>query len=101
MPIDMIIRRQGDHKDPRLEALRVQGVPLLKKHGATSHRFGYFHSGPYVGQILIVLTYPDLATHERALQGMAQDADWTRVADEVEKLAPLQEIYLTVVTEER
>jgi|SRR5580658_6902818 hypothetical protein len=101
MPINMVIRRRGDHKDPRLEALRAQGVPLLKKHGATSHSFGYYHSGPHAGQIVIVLTYPDLITHDRALQAMAQDADWTRVADEVEKLAPLQEIYLTVVTEER
>ena len=101
MAINMVIRRQGDHNDPRLEALRQQGVPILKKHGAVAHRFGYYHSGPHAGQILIVLTYPDLATHERALQAMAMDADWTKVAEEVDKIAPLQELYLTVVTEER
>jgi hypothetical protein len=101
MAISMVIRRTGDYKDTRLQALRNQGVPLLKKHGATSHRFGYYQSGPYTGQILIVLTYPDLETHERAMQGMSEDTDWKRVAAEVDKIAPLQESYLTVITEEQ
>jgi hypothetical protein len=32
---------------------------------------------------------------------MAGDADWETVVGEVERIAPLQETYLTVVTEER
>jgi hypothetical protein len=32
---------------------------------------------------------------------MSRDADWQRVVGEIEKIAPLQESYLTVVTEER
>ena len=32
---------------------------------------------------------------------MSQDADWKRVAGEFEKVAPLQETYLTVITEEQ
>jgi hypothetical protein len=64
-----------------------------------SHRFGYYHSGVHAGQILVVVGYPDRATHERAMQSMSQDADWQRVAGEIEKIAPLQEMYLTVITE--
>jgi hypothetical protein len=101
MPINMVVRRKGDYKDPQLEPLRKQGVRLLKKYGAVAHRFGYYHSGVHAGQILIVITYPDLATHERAWQGMSLDADWQRVGGEIEKIAPLQESYLTVVTEEQ
>jgi len=101
MTVNMIIRRKGDHEDPRLEALRQEGVPLLMKHGALSHRFGYYQSGAHAGQILIVLSYPDLAAHERAMKSMASDPDWTRVSAAVDAIAPLQESYLTVVTEER
>ena len=100
MPLDMVVRRKGDYQDPRLSLLRKQGVPLLKKHGAASHRFGFYHSGAHAGQIFIVIGYPDVATHERAMKGMSQDADWKRVAEEVEKIAPLQETYVTIITEE-
>ena len=101
MTVNMIIRRKGDYKDPRLEALRKEGVPLLMKHGAQSHRFGYYQSGAHAGQILIVLSYPDLAAHERAMKGMAEDPAWKRVSVAVDQIAPLQESYLTIITEER
>jgi hypothetical protein len=100
MTVNMIIRRKGDYQDDRLRALRKEGIPLLKQHGALSHGFGFYQSGPHIGQMLVVLSYPDLPTHERAIHGMSQDADWKRIAGEVEKLAPLQETYLTVLTEE-
>lgn len=101
MTVNMVVRRKGDYQDARLLPLRNEGVALLKKHGALSHRFGFFHSGAHAGQMLVVVGYSDLATHKRAMHGMAQDADWKRVADEIEKIAPLQETYLTVVTEEQ
>ena len=78
MAINMVVRRTGDYKDTRLEALRKQGVPLLKKHGAVSHEFGYYHSGTHAGEIFIVIAYPDLATYERAMKSMSEDADWKR-----------------------
>jgi hypothetical protein len=34
------------------------------------------------------------------MQGMSQDGDWQRVADELEKIAPIQESYVNVITEE-
>jgi hypothetical protein len=99
MAVNMIVRRKADYQDPRLVPLRKEGIALLKKHGAVSHKFGYYHSGVHAGQILVVVVYPDMATHERAMQGMLQDADWQRVAGEIEKIAPLQEMYVTVITE--
>ena len=102
MAINMVVRRTGDYKDTRLEVLRKQGVPILKKHSAVSHEFGYYHSGTHAGEIFIVIiAYPDLATHERAMKSMSEDADWKRVVGEIEKIAPLQDSYLTVVTEEQ
>jgi hypothetical protein len=35
------------------------------------------------------------------MQSMPHDADWQRVASEIEKIAPLQEMYLTVITEQQ
>jgi hypothetical protein len=34
------------------------------------------------------------------MRSMSQDADWKRISEEIERLAPLQETYLTVITEE-
>ena len=101
MSVDMIVRRNGNYSDPRLIPLRKEGVTLLKKHGAVSHRFGFYHSGAHAGQMYVVVGYPDVATQERAMKAMAEDPDWKRVASEIEKLAPLEELYLTVVTEEQ
>jgi len=42
----------------------------------------------------VVVGYPDVATQERAMKGMAEDPDWKRVASEIEKLAPLEELYV-------
>jgi NIPSNAP len=58
-------------------------------------------SGAHAGQPLVVITYPDLATYEHAWKGMAEDADWKRVVSEIEKIASLQESYLTVITEDQ
>jgi hypothetical protein len=101
MTVNMIVRRKADYQDARLTPLRGEGIGLLKKHGAISHRFGYYHAGPHVGQMYVVVGYPDLTTYQRAMQGMAQDADWQRVAAEIEQIAPLQEMSVTVITEER
>jgi hypothetical protein len=101
MSVDMIVRRNGDYKDDRLIPLRREGIGLLKKHGAISHRFGFYHSGPHAGQMYVAVGYPDVATQERAMKGMSDDPDWKRVAGEIEKLAPLQESYITVITEEQ
>ena len=101
MTINMVIRRTGNHNDAQLKRLRKEGTVILKKHGAVSHRFGFYHSGAHAGQMYVVVGYPDVATQERAMKVMAEDPDWKRVASEIEKLAPLEELYLTVVTEEQ
>jgi hypothetical protein len=100
MAINMVIRRTGNPEDTQLQQLRKEGTAILKKHGAVSHKFGFYHSGPYVGQILVVLTYPDLASHARAMQGMSEDVDWKRIVGEVDKIAPMQESYLTVTEDQ-
>lgn len=100
MPVLFIVRRKADHGDARLVPLRKEGIALLKKHGATSHHYGYHHSGAHAGQMFVAISYPDLAAHGRAMQAMSQDADWQRVSGEIEKIAPLQEAYLTVITEQ-
>jgi len=42
-----------------------------------------------------------LPTHERAMKGMSQDTDWQKVAARIEEIAPLQEMSVTVITEEQ
>jgi hypothetical protein len=58
MAVNMIARRKASYQDPRLVPLRKEGIALLKKHGAVSHRFGCYHSGVHAGQILVVVGYP-------------------------------------------
>ena len=101
MSVTMIVRRKADHQDVRLVPLRTEGIALLKKHGAISHSYGYYHSGAHAGEMFVAVRYPDLAAQERAMQAMSRDVDWQRVSDELEKIAPLQELYLIVITEEQ
>jgi hypothetical protein len=101
MSVDMIVRRKGDYQDPKLMALRAEGVPLLMKYGAVSHRIGAYHSGPHAGQMYVVIGFPDVATQERVMQRLSEDPDWIRVGGEIEKLAPLLEVSVAVVTEEQ
>ena len=98
-PVIMIVRRKTDYQDGRLIPLRQEGVSLLKKHGAISHRFGYYHLGPRAGQIFVEVD-PDLR-HTSGPQGMAQHADWQRVHGWIEEIAPLEEVSVAVVTGER
>jgi L-rhamnose mutarotase len=101
MSVRMIVRRKAEYRDARLVPLRKEGIALLKKHGATSHSYGYYHSGPHAGQMFVLIDYPDLTAHERAMADMKKDADWQRVANELEKIAPLQELSLAVITEQQ
>jgi hypothetical protein len=101
MSVDMIVRRNGDYRDSRLVALRGEGVPLLKKFGAISHKIGADRSRPYAGQMYVVIGFPDLAALEQAQQRLMNDPDWKRVGDEIEKLAPLQEVCVAIVAEEQ
>ena len=80
---------------------RTPGQATIEKAWAISHSYGYYHPGAHAGQMFVAVGYPDLATQERAMQAMSQDVDWQRVAGELEKIAPLQEMYLTVITEEQ
>jgi hypothetical protein len=43
MTVNMIVRRKADYQDARLIPLRKEGMALLKKHCAVSHRFGHYH----------------------------------------------------------
>jgi hypothetical protein len=61
MSANVIVRRKADYQDARLVPLRKE---VLKKHGATSHSCGCYHSGAHAGQMFVVVGCPDLATHE-------------------------------------
>ena len=73
MPVTMIVRRKADHQDVRLVPLRREGIALLKKHGAISHSYGYYHSGAHAGQMFVAVGYPDLATQDRPASGVVSD----------------------------
>jgi hypothetical protein len=55
MSVTMIVRRKADHQDVRLVPLRREGIALLKKHGAISHSYGYYHSGAHAGQMFVAV----------------------------------------------
>ena len=99
MTVDMIVRRKANYQNPRLVPLRKEGIALLKEHGAVSHRFGCYHSSVHAGQVPCRGRLPRLgnprASHAKHVSGC-------RLAEgrsEIEKIAPWQEMYLTVITE--
>jgi hypothetical protein len=72
MPITLVSRWTG----PDDLSIARDAVPVLKKHGATEVRISTLATGPFTGQLLYALTYPDWTTYGSAMQGMSEDPEF-------------------------
>src|SRR5215471_5404503 len=58
---------------------------IAKRHGAVSMRAGRCIAGPYTGQVVSAITFPDGAGFGRALDSMLADPEYQRFVAEVVK----------------
>lgn len=94
MPVTVLARWKGDAKDAANAGKKAR--PILEKHGAEMVRMSTFYSGPYTGQVLVAIRYPDWKTYGKAQDKLAQDAQYQKLMGEVRKTSELQSRNLLV-----
>jgi hypothetical protein len=62
---------------------------VLKRHGATSFRFGPCYAGGDAGKIYVAITYPDWATFGQTQQALATDVEYQRLFSEALKIGEM------------
>ena len=75
----------GKQEDVTPLAKKVKAIHL--KHGAEVYRIGRFHTGPYVGEWLVVVRYADWAAYAKAQGSLAGDAEYQKIGTQVAKIA--------------
>ena len=88
MSVTVLSRWKGNAKDAVKAGKKVKMI--MKKHGAELYRMGTFYSGPYTGQIMVAVRYPDWKTYGRAMDALASDTQYQKILEEVRKTAELQ-----------
>lgn len=87
MSVTVLARWKGDPKDAAQAGKKAK--PILEKHGAEMVRMSTFYSGAYTGQILVAIRYPDWKTYGKAMDKLAQDAQYQKLMAEVRKTSEL------------
>jgi|GEM_PF-3589093 len=74
-------------KVEREQGLRLAGqaAPILKRHGASTVRVGFCHSGPRTGTITVVTIYPDWQAYGQGVQGLYEDKAYHNLLAEANK----------------
>ena len=60
---------------------------IIEKHGAEFLRVSRFHTGPWIGDWLVVVRFPNWEAHGKAQEAMAKDPAWAKMLAMQRKLA--------------
>jgi len=60
---------------------------IIEKHGAEFLRVSRFHTGPWIGDWLVVVRFPNWEGHGKAQEAMAKDPAWAKMLAMQRKLA--------------
>ena len=63
-------------EDETVVAVARRAKAILTRHGAIAHDLSIVHAGPDVGQWVLMTTYKDWESFGKAMQKLAQDAEF-------------------------
>ena len=69
---------------------------IVEKHGAEFLRVSRFHTGPWIGDWLVVVRYPSWEAHGKAQEGMAKDPAWAKLLANAAKISQVMGRNITV-----
>ena len=69
---------------------------IVEKHGAEFLRVSRFHTGPWIGEFLVVTRYSNWEAYGKAQDGMAKDPAWAKVLAATAKVGQFMGRNLTV-----
>jgi len=88
MPVTTFARWKGGNPTEIVEAAK-QARTYHIKHGAEAVRLSRYHSGPFVGEWLVVAHYRDWTTYGKAVDGMTNDAEYQALVGRVMGIAQM------------
>ena len=86
MSVTVMTRYKGGTQD-EVTPLAKKVKAIHQKHGAEIYRVARFHTGPYVGEWLVVVRYADWAGYAKAQGSLAADTEYQKIIAQVAKLA--------------
>jgi hypothetical protein len=96
MPAIASLTRWKSSKHDEMVAAAKKAKPMFDKHGAEMFRVSRFHTGPFVGEWLVVTRYASWAAYAKAQEGLANDAEYQQLLKHVMSMAELTGRSLTV-----
>ena len=69
---------------------------IVEKHGAEFLRVSRFHTGPWIGDWLVVVRYPNWEAHGKAQEGMANDPACAKLLANTAKISQVMGRNITV-----
>jgi len=95
MAITSMTRIKSDNIE---EVIKVgkQAKQIVEKHGAEFFRMSRFHTGPWIGEFLVVTRYSNWEAYGKAQDGMAKDPAWAKVLAATAKVGQFMGRNLTV-----
>ena len=86
MPVSILSRWTAKQEDILRIGRRVKSIH--EKHGAEM-RVGQIYTGPYAGQFVAAVRYPNWETYGKAMQAMSTDAEYQSLMAEAQQVGEL------------
>ena len=98
MAITSFTRFKSDKTEEMVKAAK-QAKKIVEKHGAEFFRISRFHTGPWIGEWLVVTRYSNWEVYGKAQEGMAKDPAWAKLLADTAKVGQLMGRNITVSVE--
>jgi hypothetical protein len=95
MAITSMTRFKSDKAEEMVKAAK-QAKKIVEKHGAEFLRMSRFHTGPWIGEWLVVSRYPNWEAYGKAQEGMAKDPAWVKLLAHTAEIAQVMGRNITV-----
>jgi hypothetical protein len=93
--ITQLTRYKSSNHDEMVKAAR-QAKVIYERHGAELFRVSRFHTGQWAGEWLAVSRYKSWSAYAKAMEGLAEDAEFQNLYAHVLSVAELTGRSITV-----
>jgi hypothetical protein len=95
MAITSMTRFKSDKSEEMIKAAK-QAKKIVEKHGAELFRLSRFHTGPWIGEWLVVTRYSSWEVYGKAQEEMAKDPAWAKLLAHTATVAQMMGRNITV-----
>jgi uncharacterized protein (DUF1330 family) len=93
--VTSLTRIKSDDAEGVVKNLK-EAKKIIEKHGAEFLRVSRFHTGPWIGDWLVVVRFPNWEAHGKAQEAMAKDPAWAKMLANAAKIGQVMGRNITV-----